>query len=240
MLEKINEYLEEVNKLLKLRSDQGWELKDRLNSKIRMLIRTAWPQSESQLIEYDSLVNSIIKIPIGLDKEEEKQYGYESRLEIMKKQLQLCKDEIEMQLSMEHVTEIQPSVQVTRCASSDRSFEVHLTGTGFPPYTNTMTKVIFPDGSSPGSIPFRTDNLGNLRSFFSYSVEPSSIPSDRYIVNVFVGDSHEKAKGVPEARAEFTLPCQNESSLTLDNIPDVPCAQSFTISGRLSARPLDM
>ena len=99
-----------------------------------------------------------------------------------------------------------------------------------------MTKVIFPDGSSPGSIPFRTDNLGNLRSFFSYSVEPSSIPSDRYIVNVFVGDSHEKAEGVPEARAEFTLPCQNESSLTLDNIPDVPCAQSFTISGRLSAR----
>jgi hypothetical protein len=91
----------------------------------------------------------------------------------MKQQLQLYK-EIQIRLSMEHVTEIHPSIQVTQCASSDRSFEIHLTGTGFPPDTNTMTKIINPDGSSPGSIPFKTDKLGNLRSFFLYSVESSS------------------------------------------------------------------
>ena len=95
-LQKINEYLGEIDKLLRLDYNTGKDQKQTLNHKIRSLITNAFHDSEQKLKDYDNNVNWFIAI-VGEERtEQEKQNDYLSRLRDMKSLLESYKEELQM------------------------------------------------------------------------------------------------------------------------------------------------
>ena len=226
----------EIERLLERHFNEGTSRKNVIDLEIQRLINWSFDQPEEKLKIYNESIHpqqAFSGIEKGSDQE-----NYLFTLKLMAKRVKEYIHELEyLKVVTSESQQNLPKISITYCTSSDRSFEVHISGVGFPPDTGTITKVMFPNFSPIGSIAFRTDSVGNLKSFFGYTIDvpiEACLPVGKYIVNVFVGDKHEKVSGTLEAWTDFVLPYQNESDLIFDPIPDVPCGDVVKLTGRLT------
>jgi hypothetical protein len=101
-LQKINEYMDEIDNLLRLDYKIGADRKQTLNHKIKSLIANTFHESEQKVKDYDSNVDWFFVVAREEETEQEKQNDYLSRLESMKSLLESYKEELQM-LSGENI-----------------------------------------------------------------------------------------------------------------------------------------
>lgn len=227
-----NNIIDNIKRILMLSPKQVKESRHIIDEDIKNLVKDTFDDWEEKIGEYSAAIHAEHHY-VGVSEDNEQ--GSITMLILMRKYIGAFVNELEYLKSQTKVayTHHIPSISVSRCASSEKSFEVHILGKGFPPDVNTMTQVMFPNFTSIGLISFRTDARGNLRSFFGLT-SSRDLPFGRYIANVFVGEKTEKILGTAEAWTTFSLPYTNQSILTLDPIPNVPWGQPVTVKGKLS------
>jgi len=96
---RVDSYISEIDKLLKMHYKQGSEKKRELDTIIQSFIRTALPNGKEKLDDYRSSVHFYVGIVGYEPSEEEEQEDYTSRLQTMRNHLVAYREELQLILN---------------------------------------------------------------------------------------------------------------------------------------------
>ena len=178
----------EIERLLERHFNEGTSRKNVIDLEIQRLINWSFDQPEEKLKIYNESIHpqqAFSGIEKGSDQE-----NYLFTLKLMAKRVKEYIHELEyLKVVTSESQQNLPKISITYCTSSDRSFEVHISGVGFPPDTGTITKVMFPNFSPIGSIAFRQGKL-------------SDIPINSHSLKLYL---IEKFGDIPSFKAQYGL-----------------------------------
>lgn len=122
---RIDGFLEEIDKLIKLPPEQGEDKKSELDIRITRFIRAAFPDGEVKLEEYKASVHSPRPIIAGETEEEQARREYTETLLAMKSHLIALKDEIELrkEISPEEKGRVVKRSAAAKCRVEERLYE---------------------------------------------------------------------------------------------------------------------
>jgi hypothetical protein len=144
----------------------------------------------------------------------------------------------------------QPTITVTACFSSDFSFEIHAEVKGLPPNEVYELWTFSPDGEAIGGQGLKSDEYGNPIELVGRDIaigHSSSAPIQKgnYIFGIVRGHfiftkkpyfTDWNNQRADKSHISFKIPHQNESSIDLDEVGEVPWGSHVVLNGKVSTR----